>query len=181
MQEPLMPFSHLLKMALDQRDREAQAERAAGDSLEAILDRHLLAVEATGDDLLTSVLLLDDEGRRLLHGAAPSMPKAFSQAIDGQEIGPGRGSCGTAAYMGHAVYVTDIATNPLWAEFRDLALAHDLQACWSTPIDGPSGGVIGTFAIYHHMPRGPTVEELNAIHLIMRHVADAIVASRRTH
>ncbi|MEJ2818453.1 MULTISPECIES: GAF domain-containing protein [unclassified Caulobacter] len=173
-----MPFSHLLDMALAQRDREAQAERAAGDSLEAILDRHLLAVEATADDLLTSVLLLDDEGRHLLHGAAPSMPKAFCDAIHGQEIGPGRGSCGTAAYLGHAVYVTDIATNPLWADFRELALEHGLRACWSTPIDAAPGRVIGTFAIYHHLPRGPTVEERTSIHLIMGHVADAILASR---
>lgn len=177
-----MPFSHLLKMALAQRDRDAVVERAAGDSLEAILDRHLLAVEATGDgDLLTSILLLDGEGRRLLHGAAPSMPKTFCDAIHGQEIGPGRGSCGTAAYMGHAVYVTDIATNPLWADFRDLAADHGLRACWSTPIEKGPHQVIGTFAIYHHTPRGPTIEELTSIRLIMDHVAGAIVAHRRPH
>jgi GAF domain-containing protein len=177
-----MPFSHLLGMALDQRDLDAQAERAAGDSLEQILDRHLLTVEAAGGgDLLTSVLLLDDEGRRLLHGAAPSLPKSLCDAIHGQEIGPDRGSCGTAAYLGHAVYVTDTETNPLWADFRELARAHDLRACWSTPIDiGPSR-VIGTFAIYHHAPRGPTVEELASIRLITGHVTDAIVAFRQAH
>ncbi len=175
-----MPFSALLGTTLDLRDRQAQAERAAGDSLEAILDRHLLAVEAAGDgDLLTSVLLLDDEGHHLLHGAAPSLPKSLCAAIHGQEIGPGRGSCGTAAYLGHAVYVTDIETSPLWADFRELARAHDLRACWSTPIDVAPGRVLGAFAIYHHAPRGPTVEELVSIRLIMSHVADAIVASRR--
>ena len=177
-----MPFSHLLGAALNQRDRDARAERAAGDSLEEILNRYLLAVEAAGDgDLLTSVLLLDDEGRRLLHGAAPSLPRSLCAAIHGQEIGPGRGSCGTAAYLGHAIYVTDIETSPLWADFRDLARAHDLRACWSTPIDVAPGRVIGTFAIYHHAPRGPTVEERVAIHLIMGHVGDAIVASRQAH
>jgi GAF domain-containing protein len=177
-----MPFSHLLKMSMARRDQEAVVERAAGDSLEAVLDRYLLAVEATGDgDLLTSVLLLDGEGRRLLHGAAPSLPKSFCDAIHGQEIGPGRGSCGSAAYLGHAVYVTDIATNPFWADFRELALEHALRACWSTPIDRGPHQVIGTFAVYHHTPRGPTIEELTSIRLIMHHVAGAIVAHRRPH
>ncbi|MBO9711066.1 MAG: GAF domain-containing protein [Caulobacter sp.] len=65
-------------------------------------------------------------------------------------------SCGTAAYLGHAVYVTDIATNPLWADFRELAADHGLRACWSTPIERGPHQIIGTFAIYHHTPRGPT-------------------------
>jgi hypothetical protein len=170
-----MGFAAHLETALLQRDREVVAEQAAGDSLEAIIDRHLRAVEAAAEtDLLTSVLLLDAFGRRLLHGAAPSLPKAFCEAIDGVEIGPEVGSCGTAAYLRRAVYVTDIANDPLWRDFRDLALPHGLRACWSTPIEGPDGRLLGTFAIYHLTPRGPTREELRAVRLITRHVAEAI-------
>lgn len=174
-----MSFAARLQSSLQVRERQVVAERAAGHSLEAILDRHLRAVEAAADtDLLTSILLLDRQGRRLLHGAAPSLPKDFCDAIHGVEIGPDVGSCGTAAYSKRAVYVTDIANDPLWRNFRHLALPHGLRACWSTPIEGRSGRLLGTFAIYHLTPRGPTTEELEAVRLITRHVADAIATCR---
>jgi GAF domain-containing protein len=175
-----MNLARRLQPTLDLRDREAAEELAAGASLEAILDKHLRAIEAAvNTDLLTSVLLYESEGRRLLHGAAPSLPKAFCDAIHGAEIGPAVGSCGTAAHRRCAVYVTDIATDPLWEHFRHLALPHGLRACWSTPIENSQGELLGTFAIYHLTPRGPTSEELAAVRLITSHVADAIAASRR--
>ena len=96
--------------------------------------------------MLTSILLL--EGSTLRHGAAPNLPPAYCSAIDGSEIGPREGSCGTAAFFGRPVYVTDIDTDPLWADYRELALAHGLRACWSTPIFNDQAAVIGTFAIY---------------------------------
>jgi GAF domain-containing protein len=164
-----------LQPSLELRDREAITEQAAGHGLGAILDRYLRTVEASvTSDLLTSVLLLDSQGTRLLHGAAPSLPKAYCDAIHGSEIGPSAGSCGTAAYWGNAVYVTDIATDPLWENYKHLALAHGLRACWSTPIESASGQVVGTFAIYHLTPRSPTPEELAAIRLITRYVSEAI-------
>src|SRR5207244_9423275 len=105
---------------------------------------------------LSSILLLDPNANRLRHGAAPSLPIAYTEAIDGIAIGPSVGSCGTAAYRAEPVIVSDIATDPLWADYRDLALAHGLRACWSTPILSSSGKVLGTFAIYYREPRSPT-------------------------
>jgi GAF domain-containing protein len=130
------------------------------------------------DGILTSILLLDPEGRSLWHGAAPNLPPAYCEAIDGIKIGPNVGSCGTAAYFGRAVYVTDIASDPLWADFRHIALPHDLRACWSTPIRDPEGAVIGTFAVYHRTVSGPTRDEIEAIEMITKHVAQAILLSR---
>jgi PAS domain S-box-containing protein len=95
------------------------------------------------------------DGDRLRHGAAPSLPKAYTDAINGAAIGPSAGSCGTAAYRGEAVIVEDIATDPLWAEYRDLALSHSLRACWSVPLLS-RGKVIATFAMYYRKPRRPT-------------------------
>lgn len=96
----------------------------SGPKLEADLDRYLLKIEeAAGKDVRTSILLLDKERGRLLHGAAPSLPKAYCDAIHGIVIGPSVGSCATAAYIGHAIFVTDVATDPLWVDFRDLALS----------------------------------------------------------
>ena len=89
------------------------------------------------------------------------------------------GSCGTAAYLGKPVYVTDIANDPLWANFRDLALSHGLRSCWSTPIRNHEGEVLGTFAIYHRSLSGPTRAELNAIEMITDNVAEVITSARR--
>lgn len=174
-----MAFAFDLQDSLLDRDRRIAIEFAAGESLEAILSRALLAVESAADTrLLTSILLLDEGGRHLWHGAAPSLPKDYCDAIDGTEIGPDVGSCGTAAFFGRAVYVTDVATDPLWKDFRDLALEHGLRACWSTPIRGANGAMLGTFAVYHPEPGSPTAEEIEAIRLITRHVAQAIEWSR---
>lgn len=174
-----MPFALRLQDSLRDRHGQVAKEFAAGESLEAVLARYLLAIEAAADtELLTSILLLDESGKHVLHGAAPNLPKAYCEAIHGAEIGPQAGSCGTAAYTGHATYVADIATDPLWDDYRHLALPHGLRACWSTPIRDPAENVIGTFAVYHLTPRSPTPGEVESIRLITDHVSQAIMWSR---
>jgi CheY-like chemotaxis protein len=145
-------------------------------SVEEVLERLVLTVEAASSagDLMASVLLLDEAGEHLMHGAAPSLPAAYNEAINGVEIGPNVGSCGTAAFLGQPVYVADIAKSPLWKDFRDLALAHGLRACWSTPIRGRDGKVLGTFAIYHPTPRAPAPEEVECVRAISEVAAEAI-------
>ncbi len=115
-------------------------------------------IEGLSDGALCSVLLLDDEGRHLHHGAAPSLPESYTRAITGMTIGPMRGSCGTAAFTGRQVIVEDIGRDPLWADFRSLALPHGLRACWSTPIMSAAGKVLGTFAVYYRTARSPAGE-----------------------
>src|SRR4029077_4743102 len=114
--------------------------------------------------VLASVLLRD--GDRLRHGSAPSLPKAYTDAIDGTVIGPTAGSCGTAAYRAQQVIVSDIATDPLWADLREVALPHSLRACWSTPILSATGSVIATFAMYSREPRGPSQREQHIVEQI---------------
>jgi PAS domain S-box-containing protein len=128
---------------------------AKSDSRADILDVICRLVEELASGSLSSVLLLNANGKCLGHGAAPSLPKPYTEAIDGAVIGPSVGSCGTAAYRREPVIVSDIATDPLWANYRDLALAHGLRACWSTPILSSAGKVLGTFAIYYREPRSP--------------------------
>ncbi len=136
---------------------------ARGDSFAQILDSLCRLVEEQTSDALASILLLDENGKQLRHGGAPSLPKAYTEAIDGSEIGPSMGSCGTAAYLGTQVIVSDIASDPLWADFRELALAHSLRACWSTPISSAEGKVIGTFAMYYREPRSPSPRDQDII------------------
>ena len=170
-----MAFASELRNSLQHRTTSVPVELAEGRTLAEVLNRHLLTVESLADSvMLTSILLLDSEGRRLRHAAAPSLPKTYCDAIDGSEIGPAAGSCGTAAFLGHAIYVEDIATDPLWADYHQLALPHGLRACWSTPIRDHRGLLVGTFAVYHPTPRLPTEEEVAAIDMIAGHVAPAI-------
>jgi PAS domain S-box-containing protein len=137
-----------------------------GDSRALILDALCRFVEGLASGCLSSILLLDPNTNRLRHGSAPSLPRKYVEAIDGLVIGPSVGSCGTAAYRKEAVIVSDIATDPLWADFRELASAHGLRACWSTPILSSAGNVLGTFAIYYREPRSPTSPDHNVIEQI---------------
>ena len=136
---------------------------ARGDSRPLILDTLCRSVEELVSGCLSSILLLDSNTNSLRHGSAPSLPTKYSEAIDGIVIGPSVGSCGTAAYRSEPVIVSDIATDPLWADFRELALSHGLRACWSTPILSSAGTVLGTFAIYYREPRSPTQQDSNLI------------------
>jgi PAS domain S-box-containing protein len=150
---------------------------AKGDSLAQILDSLCRLVEEQAGDVLASVLLLD--GNRLRHGGAPSLPKAYTDAIDGIAIGPSVGSCGTAAHRGEQVIVKDIATDPLWADYRDAALPHSLRACWSTPIFSSQGNVIATFAMYYRRPRSPSPHDQEIIEQIT-HLAGVAIERKRT-
>ncbi|WP_394619502.1 GAF domain-containing protein [Lentzea sp. JNUCC 0626] len=105
-------------------------------------------------ELVASVLLAAPDGT-LRHGAAPSLPDFYNEAIDGIATGEGIGSCGTAAHRREPVITADIATDPLWTDFRHLAEQADLRACWSTPILAGDGTLLGTFAMYHRTPRTP--------------------------
>jgi len=174
-----MPFASGLRESLLHRDSLVPSELTSGDRLEDVLDRHLIAVEEMADgDILTSILLLSPDGKRLAHVAAPNLPRSYCEAIDGCEIGPRAGSCGTAAFLRRPIYVTDIAADPLWEDYRHIALPHGLRACWSTPIQDLDGSVVGTFAIYHLRKGSPTPEEIDSIALITEHVAQAIRLAR---
>ena len=107
---------------------------AKGDSLVPILDAMCRLVEEMSSGSLATILLLDAEGKRLRHAAAPSLPASYTEGMGAIPVGPSVGSCGTAAYRREPVIVADIATDPLWTDYRDLPLAHGLRASWSTPI-----------------------------------------------
>ena len=141
-----------------------------GEALVTVLDRVSAAVSAHSvDGAIASILLV--ENGRIRHCSAPQLPASYTAAIDGQPVGPASGSCGTAAYRREPVFVRDIATDPLWRDYRDVALAHDLRSCWSVPIVGSSGDVLGTFALYHHEPRDPSAEDIALARLMARTAA----------
>ncbi len=128
---------------------------AGGAGRGEVLEAVTLALEELIPGSRCSVLVLDAAGGTLHHGAAPSLPAAYSAAIDGMPIGEDAGSCGAAAYLERAVVAEDIAHDVRWERFRALALPHGLGSCWSSPIHGHDG-VLGTFAVYHAARTVPT-------------------------
>jgi two-component sensor histidine kinase len=153
---------------------------ARGGKLDEVLRDIVLAVEkASSTEMLASILILSEDGRHLEEGAAPSLPADYNAKIHGIAIGPRAGSCGTAAFRGEPVFVSDIAGDPLWADFRELAGRHGLAACWSVPIRGADGKVLGTFANYYRVPKSPTPRDIEAIAMMAQTTAIAIERHRR--
>jgi PAS domain S-box-containing protein len=130
-----------------------------GESLELLA--RTMDAQAPGN--LSSIVLLDADGKHIRHAAGPNLPEAYNRLVDGLPIGPAAGSCGTAAYRRERVFVSDIAKDPLWAEYRERTLPHGLRACWSTPIFGAEGALLGTFAIYRREPALPGPLDLEII------------------
>jgi diguanylate cyclase (GGDEF)-like protein/PAS domain S-box-containing protein len=152
-------------LAFLQMQRELLQEAAAGAEARSVIELIIELIESQAPGAIASVLLLDQETQTLRTFVAPGLPEAFSSAVDGIAIGPTVGSCGTAAALKRTVVVEDIATDPLWEGFRELAEEHDLRACWSTPILSAGGDTVGTFALYYRTPRRPTDEELEVVEL----------------
>ncbi len=144
--------------------------RPSSDALRALVD----GIEAFTPGTTASLLVL--EGARLRVAIANSLPAAYNAAIDGFEIGPEAGSCGTAAYHGRTVVVTDIQKDPLWRDVQHFARPFGLRACWSVPVRSANGAVLGTFAVYFREPREPRPGELE---LLERAAALAGVAMDR--
>ncbi|MBA9896907.1 putative bifunctional diguanylate cyclase/phosphodiesterase [Burkholderia cepacia] len=131
-----------------------------------------------GDGASCTILLLDIDGVHVHVGAAPSLPRQYSAAIEGATIGPVAGSCGTAMYLRRMVVVEDIETDPLWADYRAVALPLGLRACWSVPFLDDAGAVLGAFAVYHRMPRRPGDEETELLRDIGNSVGLAVHQDR---
>ncbi|MEQ9407570.1 MAG: PAS domain S-box protein [Fuerstiella sp.] len=151
----------------------------SGEPLPDVLDAICEVIEGDSPHrIIATVLLLDEDGQRLRSVAGRRAPSEYSEAIDGVVIGPAVGSCGTAAYRGEQIVVSDIATDPLWADFRDMALSHELRACWSTPVFSSQGEVLGTFAVYYPTPREPSDDELRLVDILTRTAGVAIERRR---
>ena len=168
------------RLANDLRDGQSQNSRDDRDERAARGDpRHPGAVgESQLRGILCSVLLLDEDGRRLRHGAAPSLAPDYVKAVDGAEIGPCAGSCGTAAFRRQPVIVTDILADPLWTDYRDLAARYGYRSCWSTPVLSDRGEPLAAFAMYSHAVRAPSSVEMRLLEMAV-HIAGIAIARHR--
>ena len=151
---------------------------ALSEPLGEVLDRLMRLVESQLDGIFGSVLLLDEDGQHLRHGAAPSLAEAYTKAIDGVRIGPKVGSCGTAVYRRAPVIVSDIMSDPLWEDYRELVAVFGYRSCWSTPILSHQGTVLGVFAMYSMSVREPTATETRLIDMTTRIAGIAIERKR---
>ncbi len=151
---------------------------ARGDKLPEVLAALVTLIEQQSEDMLCSVLQLSEDGKHIRHGAAPSLPEIYVQAVNGAPIGPKNGSCGTAMYFGKQVIVTDMLEDPLWEDYRELAKLSGLRACWSTPIFSGFGKVLGSFAMYYREPRTPKGDEARLTE-VATHIAGMAIEHER--
>jgi PAS domain S-box-containing protein len=150
-------------------------EGSFGETLHALVR----IIEEQCPAMLGLILLLDEDGRHLHHGAAVSLPEEYCRSIEGLEIGPAVGSCGTAAFTRRRVVVEDIAIDPRWEGLRDLGLKYGLRSCWSQPVLAADGHVLGTFAMYYLEPRAPSEAELHTIE-VAAHLARVAIEYKRS-
>ena len=179
-----------LTKAVTKRNGEAQAllaeqarileTLARGAPLEEVLTAIVKMVEERAQGMLCSILLLNKEDLLLRPGVGPSLPDSFYQALaQGTPIGPSGSSCAACAYSGEPVITTDIASDPIWADNKALAIGNGLCACWSTPIFSSDREVLGTFAMYYHEPRSPGEHELRLIE-VATHMAGIAIEGKLT-
>lgn len=167
-------------------ERRLEDERATlgmiarGSDLTEVLDAICVRVERHLHGGLASIHVMDAGGTHLRHGSAPRLAPAYIEALDGIEIGPNAGSCGTAAFTRKPVIVADVGTDVRWEAYRDLAAAHQLRACWSFPVIATDGSVLGTLAIYYHSPRHPSPHELDLIEQTTSLAAIALERAKAT-
>ncbi len=152
---------------------------AKGARLSDVLDALTTLIEEQSHGMPCAVMLLDQNGFNLRCGSAPSLPREYVSAIDGMAVGPEVGSCGTAAYLNRTVIVSDIASDPLWATSKNLALKHGLRACWAMPITSSKNDVLGTFSMYYREPHTPTHREMKLIE-IATHIAGITIEHNRS-
>ena len=138
---------------------------ATGRTLPEILDALCRLIEDIASGSLCGIVLVDPISNRLKHGAAPSLPLSYNESIHGRPVNLLSGPCAMAACLKEQVIAADVASDTRWDtyEWRALAMAHGLRACWSTPILSSDEKVLGTFAIYSREPGSPTAQHQHLI------------------
>ncbi|QLC77451.1 PAS domain S-box protein [Pseudomonas sp. LPB0260] len=145
----------------DQRDILGMI--STNQPLPEIFDAICRMSESRDPTALCSVQRFDPDSGQLLMNIAPSLPTSYMEGTAGVTVGPTCGSCGTAMFRKQMVVVEDIANDPLWQDYRELALGHGLRACWSIPLIGDNGQVFGSLALYHRQPMAPDDQHLQLI------------------
>ena len=179
-----------LTVQVEERERHQQISRkqaeileliARSAPLEEILSHICRSVETEAPDVFCSILLVTATGSELTHAAAPSLPGSYLEKLNSVPVAPTVGSCGAAAFGRKPVYIESIAESPNWRGYRELALAHGLKACWSTPILGDDQALLGTFALYRKEEGLPEPRHLSLIEVAAHTAAIGISQARRQH
>ncbi|WP_313791358.1 sigma 54-interacting transcriptional regulator [Lacinutrix neustonica] len=148
---------------------------ASNSALKKIFDRILLNYQALNTDNYGSISLLQEDGIHLELVSAPSLPKPFILAIESVVIGENVGSCGRSAFIKKPVIVSDIGSDALWDDYKEIALKNQLNSCWSIPILSDKNQVLGTFAIYSHEIKSPSLGDIRELNSAVRLARIAII------
>lgn len=176
-----LPDERARRVLLFEGGRQLLESMAQGAALPVVLDQLCGLVERVASGCHCTMLLIDPASNRMAHGAAPSVPDTYSHVIAGRPATAEFGPCGMAAASREQVIVADVATDERWTteNWRGLALAHGLRACWSTPVLSATGHVLATFALYWPTPRPPGHPHQDVIQQ-MTHIAAIAIERDRT-
>jgi signal transduction histidine kinase/BarA-like signal transduction histidine kinase len=164
-----------------EEERRVVEMMGRGASFQEVLDTLTHTIEKMAGNCLCTILLLDEDGRRLLKGSGGSLPPAYMEAVNGLEIGPDVGACGSAAFRNETIVVEDVATDPRFASpAREFVMSFGLRACWSVPIRDSNHRVLGTFAMYHRAPAKPKKNQLLLVEVGAHLAGNAIERLRAT-
>lgn len=154
-----------LERSRQRLDLQNQVLRMAARQLplRQVLDTLISGIEQQHQGIACSIMCPNPDGQTLCLMAGPSLPQHFLPALQAVRIGPGVGSCGTAAFSRQRVVAADISTHPFWARSQKLIAGTGLRSCWSQPIQGSDGQLLGVYAIYHYQPAEPTPADIELI------------------
>ena len=134
---------------------------ADGASLNDILNHVCTSMDLLVAPSMTTILLMDPDGRRLWHTAGPRVPREWVPIISPLPVALEAGLCGTAAFLKERIVVPDVATDANWPDrLRPIAMRNGIRAGWSEPILTKDRQVLGTFALYSPQSRVPTDADL---------------------
>src|SRR5262249_44361252 len=135
-----------------------------GATLNDILNHLCSSMDLYVSPSMTTILLMDPDGRRLWHTAGSRVPREWVPIISPLPVALDAGLCGTAAFLKERIVVPDVATDPNWPDrLRPIAIRNGIRAGWSEPIVAKDRQVLGTFALYSPESRVPTDADLALI------------------
>ena len=130
--------------------------------------------EKISSGMRAAIMLLDIKNQMLSVEQAPSLPEKFKLLLDFVKVDASSITCGAAIFAASNKITADISKDEGWASLKKQAAQYALAACWSFPVYGNAGRIIGTLDVYLDTPQEPTADELDKISRMVRLAGIAI-------
>jgi diguanylate cyclase (GGDEF)-like protein/PAS domain S-box-containing protein len=144
-------------------ERRALEKIASSEPLAGALSAITEVVERVLPASVCCIRMYDPVRRTLCHVVGESLPREYVALMDNYPAEIRFGSCAAAVSLERQIIVPDISKDALWEYRREAAARAGLKACWSTPILGADGRILGTFAVYLKRTGMPSRRDLELV------------------